>query len=74
MLYFFKILTKLKENNIQIISASVKWTKDVDAFLNQLFVKWQYIFGSHLEAACYMKVGFNLVQLKDDKLSTISCK
>jgi len=69
MIYFFKILKKLKEktNNLQLISASVKWTKEIDEFLNLLFVKWQYIFGSHLEAARYMKIGFNVVQVKDDK-------
>lgn len=69
MVYFYKILIQLKEkvSNLQMISASVKWTKDVDDFLNRLFVKWQYIFGSHLESARYMKIGFNIVHFKDDK-------
>jgi len=74
MPHFLQILTKLKEKegcSIQLISASVKWNKDVDTFLNKLFIKWQYIFGSHLEAARYMKVGFNVVQVKDDKLEKI---
>lgn len=63
---------KLKENtnNIQMISASVKWTKDIETFLNQLFVKWQYIFGSHLEAAHYMKIGFSVV-LGKNKLEKV---
>lgn len=63
---------KLKKNtdNIQMISASVKWTKDIEAFLNQLFVKWQYIFGSHLEAARYMKIGFSVV-LARNKLEKV---
>jgi len=74
MSYFLQILTKLKEKekcNIQFISASVKWNKDVDTFLNQLFIKWQYIFGSPLEAARYMKINFYVVQVKDDKLEKI---
>jgi hypothetical protein len=72
--YLFKILIKLKEKekyNIQLISASVKWNEEVDTFLNQLFMKWQYIFGSPLEAARYMKIGFNVVHVKDDKLEKI---
>ncbi|XP_060864055.1 putative ATP-dependent RNA helicase TDRD12 isoform X2 [Metopolophium dirhodum] len=71
---FLQILTKLKEKegcNIQFISASVKWNKDVDTFLNRLFIKWQYIFGSPLEAARYMKINFYVVQVKDDKLEKI---
>lgn len=73
MIYFLNILKKLKEktSNIQLISASVKWSKEMDKFLNLLFVKWQYIFGSHLEAARYMKVGFNIVQVKENKLEQI---
>jgi len=75
MPYFLQILTKLRKKeegcSIQLISTSVKWNKDVDIFLNQLFIKWQYIFGSPLEAAHYMKIGFNLVQVKDDKLEKI---
>ncbi|XP_015363727.1 PREDICTED: putative ATP-dependent RNA helicase TDRD12 [Diuraphis noxia] len=75
MPHFLQILTELKKKEekygIQLISTSVKWNKDVDIFLNQLFVKWQYIFGSPLEAARYMKIGFNLVQVKDDKLEKI---
>lgn len=59
---------KDKTNNIQFISASVRWTKDVDDFLKKLFVKWQYIFGSSLEAARYMKVGLNIVHSKNSKL------
>lgn len=58
-------------NNVQFISTSIKWTKDVDEFLNALFVKWQYIFGSPLEAAHYMKIGFNIVHVKNDKLEKI---
>ncbi|XP_060837177.1 putative ATP-dependent RNA helicase TDRD12 isoform X2 [Rhopalosiphum padi] len=72
--YLFKILIKLKEKekyNIQLISASVRWNEEVDTFLNQLFLKWQYIFGSPLEAARYMKIGFNVVHVKDDKLEKI---
>lgn len=74
MPHFLQILTKLKEKeecSIQLISASVKWNKDIDTFLNKLFIKWQYIFGSPLEAARYMKIGFNVVQVKDDKLEKI---
>lgn len=71
---FLQILTKLKEKegcNIQLISASVKWNNDVDTFLNQLFIKWQYIFGSPLEAARYMKINLYVKQVKDDKLEKI---
>lgn len=74
MPHFLQILTELKKKEgcrIQLISASVKWNKDVDTFLNQLFIKWQYIFGSPLEAARYMKIEFNFVQVKDDKLEKI---
>jgi len=74
MSYFLQILTKLKEKegcNIQLISASVKWNNDVDTFLSWLFIKWQYIFGSPLEAARYMKINFYVVQVKDDKLEKI---
>lgn len=75
MPYFFNILKKLNEktNKIQMISASVKWTKDMDTFFSQLFVKWQYIFGSHLEAARFQKVGFHVIHVKD-KLESISSK
>lgn len=55
-----------------MISVSVKWTKNMDEFLNHLFVKWQYIFGSHLEAARYMKIGFHVVHAKGDKFRQIS--
>lgn len=67
MISFLTILMKLQENkkNIQMISTSVKWTKNIDTFLNKLFVKWQYIFGSHLEASRYMKIRFNVVLAKD---------
>ncbi|CAI6372649.1 unnamed protein product [Macrosiphum euphorbiae] len=71
---FLQILTKLKEKegcNIQLISASVKWNNDVDTFLNQLFIKWQYIFGSPLEAARYMKINLYVKPVKDDKLEKI---
>ncbi|XP_025202131.1 putative ATP-dependent RNA helicase TDRD12 [Melanaphis sacchari] len=74
MTYFYQILMKLKARegcSIQLISASVKWNKEVDTFLKQLFLKWQYIFGSPLEAARYTKIGFNVVQVKDDKLEKI---
>lgn len=73
MVYFYKVLIQLKTkiSNLQMISASVKWTKYVDHFLNRLFIKWQYIFGSHLEAARYMKIGFNIVHVKDNKLEKI---
>lgn len=74
MAYFSQILIKLKEKegcSIQLISASVKWNKEVDTFLNQLFLKWQYIFGSPLEAVRYMKIGFNFVQVENDKLEKI---
>lgn len=76
MFFCLENLMQLKEkfNNIQLISASVKWSKDMDAFLNKLFVKWQYIFGSHLEAARYRRIGFNIVQVMDDKLKNISSK
>lgn len=59
---------------IQLISASVKWTQDMDEFLKLLFHKWQYIFGCHLEAARYMKTEFYIVHLKTNKLKIISCK
>ncbi|VVC26106.1 Hypothetical protein CINCED_3A001557 [Cinara cedri] len=62
---------KNKSNDIQFISSSVSWSKDIDNFLNQLFVKWQYIFGSHLEATRYMQIGFSLVQVQNDKLEKI---
>lgn len=73
MVYFYKIFIQLKKSisNLQMISASVKWTKDVDDFLNRLFVKWQYIFGSHLEAARYMKIGFNIVHFNNSKLEKL---
>ncbi|XP_025420540.1 putative ATP-dependent RNA helicase TDRD12 isoform X2 [Sipha flava] len=73
MVYFYKIFIQLKESisNLQMISASVKWTKEVDDFLNRLFVKWQYIFGSHLEAARYMKIGFHFVHFSDNKLDKL---
>jgi len=75
MPHFLQILTELKKKeegcDIQLISTSVKWNTDVDTFLNQLFIKWQYIFGSPLEAARYMKIRFNFVQVKDDKLEKI---
>lgn len=74
MNHCFCNLKKLKEkegSRIQLISASVKWNKAVDAFLNQLFVKWQYIFGSPLEAARFMKIRFNVVQVQADKLEII---
>lgn len=70
MEYFLNLLLKVKEansENIQFISASVKWTRDIDEFFNKLCVKWQYIFGSHLEAARYTKVGFNVVKVQNDK-------
>lgn len=74
MAYFSQLLIKLREKegcSIQLISTSVKWNKEVDMFLNQLFLKWQYIFGSPLEAVRYMKMGFNFVQVEDDKLEKI---
>lgn len=74
MAYFSQLLIKLGEKegcSIQLISTSVKWNKEVDMFLNQLFLKWQYIFGSPLEAVRYMKMGFNVVQVEDDKLEKI---
>lgn len=74
MAYFTQLLIKLREKkecSIQLISASVKWNKEVDMFLNQLFLKWQYIFGSPLEAVRYMKIGFNVVQVEDNKLEKI---
>lgn len=76
MLFCLENLIKLKEssNYIQMISVSVKWTKDIDEFLNKLFVKWQYIFGSHLEAARYRRISFNIVKVMDDKLEKISSK
>lgn len=72
MSYIVNCLLKLKENrNIQFISASVTWSKDIEDFLKQLFVKWQYIFGSHIEAARYMKIGLQLVHVKNDKLKEL---
>lgn len=63
----------MEENKVKVqcIATSVRWTKEVDEFLNELFIKWQYIFGSHLEAVHYMKIGFNVVHVKDDKLEKI---
>ncbi|XP_050523372.1 putative ATP-dependent RNA helicase TDRD12 isoform X2 [Daktulosphaira vitifoliae] len=73
MFYFFDLLTKLKENRqIQFISASVKWNKYLDEYLKRLFVDWQYVFGSHFEAARYMNIGFYIITSKNDKLSKIS--
>lgn len=71
--FFLNTLKKLKENtnNIQLICTSIKWINKLDKYLKLLFVKWQYIFGSHLEAAQYMKIGFNVVQVKDNKLEQI---
>lgn len=54
-----------------MISASVKWSKEIEEFLNLLFVKWQYIFGSHLEAARYMEIGFYVVHVENNKLEKI---
>ncbi|XP_050427955.1 putative ATP-dependent RNA helicase TDRD12 [Adelges cooleyi] len=73
MLYFFKLLSKLKEEKpIQFVAASVKWSKHVDEYLDALFVKWQYVFGSHLEAARYMKIGFHVIPAVTDKMKKIS--
>lgn len=72
MSYFLNCLLKFEEHrDIQFISASVTWSKDIEDFLNQLFVKWQYIFGSHIEAARYMKIGLQLVYVKNDKLKEL---
>lgn len=73
MVQLLKVLTKCKENNpnIQMIAASVKWTRKMNEYLNKLFVKWQYVFGSHLEAACYMNIEFNVMHVKDNKLEKI---
>lgn len=68
-----KVFRKHKENNInmQMIAASVKWSRKINEYLNWLFVKWQYVFGSHLEAACYMNIEFNVMHVKDNKLEKI---
>lgn len=73
MFYFLNCLLKLKENSrdLQLISTSVTWSKNIDNFLNKLFVNWQYVFGSHLEAARYMKIEVRLVQLQNDKLKKL---
>lgn len=65
---------KSRKSNIQMISASINWNTNLDEFLKTVFVKWQYIFGCHFEAARYMNMGFNVVQVKDDKLEHILSK
>lgn len=73
MFFIFDLLTELKENRqIQFISASVKWSKNLDEYLMRLFVEWQYVFGSHFEAARYMEIGFHIITSQKDKLSKIS--
>lgn len=73
MVQLLKTFTKCKENNtnIQMIAASVNWTRKMNEYLNSLFVKWQYVFGSHLEAARYMNIEFNVMLVKDNKLEKI---
>lgn len=73
MVQLLKVFAKCKENNtnVQMIASSVKWTRRMNEYLNCLFVKWQYVFGSHLEAACYMNIEFNVMHMKDNKLEKI---
>lgn len=70
MIFFSNILLELKENNpVQIISTSDKWNEKMENYLNLLFIKWQYVFGAHIEAARFMKIQFYVVEVnKDDKL------
>lgn len=73
MFHLSKIITVVKEeiNNFQMIAVSVKWTREIHAFMSRLFIKWQYIFGCHLEAAHYLNVRFNFVQAEKNKMKKI---
>lgn len=70
MEFFSRILKEIKDvNPVQIISASVKWNRLINNYLNQLFVNWQYIFGSHLDAVNYMNIQFTIVEVdKENKI------
>lgn len=74
MVHFSKIISSVKEkiNNLQMIAVSVKWTNGMHTFISLLFFKWQYIFGSHLEAARFMNVRFSVVQVENNKLEKIT--
>lgn len=74
MIHFSKIISSIKEknNNLQMIAVFVKWTIETHTFISQQFIKWQYIFGSHLESARYMNVIFRVVQVEDNKLKKVA--
>jgi len=73
MFHFSKIITVVKKeiNDFQMIAVSVKWSREIHAFMSKLFIKWQYIFGCHLQAAYYMNVRFNFVQAENNKMEKI---
>lgn len=65
---------KNRFTKVQLVSTSVRWTKNIDEFLKKMFNLWQYIFGCHLEAARYINIEFYVVHLKLNKLKMISCE